>query len=222
MVCEAINNIWFVKVSFKLRINFHCIKLNKTKIKKESSKEKYSINGLKFDQMFKGELPKFDISFGRGKFSKTNNQLTNWVKSSPNGNKLNNSASNGDRSKTSNVKNMTKSKSTTSVNTNTNGFHQQQQRKSLNASASAKLSSKIKKKYSKHSKVIEENKRIVNNGNKLATTVAVVKQEDFCLLAELELKRLESEKLMDMKSKKYKNFIIKFHYSFFHSSYFNE
>ena len=93
MVCEAINNIWFVKVGFKLRIHFHFIKLNKTKTKKELSKEKYSINGLKFDQIFKGGLPKFDISFGRGKFSKTNNQLSNGVKSSPNGNKLNNSAS---------------------------------------------------------------------------------------------------------------------------------
>ena len=61
-------------------------------------------------------------------------------------------------------------------------------------------SSKIKKKYSKHSKVIEENKRIVSNENRLKATRRD-KDQELCTQAELELKRLESEKLMDMKSK---------------------
>jgi hypothetical protein len=70
----------------------------------------------------------------------------------------------------------------------------------LNTSASSKLSSKIKKKYSKHSKVIEENKRIVSNENRLKATRRD-KDQELCTQAELELKRLESVKLMDMKSK---------------------
>ncbi len=151
-------------------------------------------------------MPRFDISFGRGKFSKTNQQITGTnstsIISATTG--LNrNKSTHHSPSRVSNLNKMKRSKSTSSIS-NTNGFHNnnhhQQQRKSLNASASAKLSSKIKKKYSKHSKVIEENRRIVSNGNRLKATRRDNDQE-LCTQAELELKRLESEKLMDMKSK---------------------
>jgi hypothetical protein len=150
-------------------------------------------------------LPRFDISFGRGQFSKTNQQITGSnspsVISASNG--LNRSKSiHHSPSRVSILNKMKKSKSTSSIS-NTNGFHNnhhQQQRKSLNTSASAKLSSKIKKKYSKHSKVIEENKRIVSNENRLKATRRD-KDQELCTQAELELKRLESVKLMDMKSK---------------------
>ena len=93
---------------------------------------------MKFEQIFKGELPKFDVSFGRGKFSKLN-QL-NISKSSQSVNKLCNS----------NI--ISKSNSSTCIinssinrlnnnNNNKSQIQQQQQRKSLNTSASAKLSS---------------------------------------------------------------------------------
>jgi hypothetical protein len=149
---------------------------------------------MKFEQIFKGELPKFDVSFGRGKFSKLN-QL-NISKSSQSVNKSNiisksNSSSCIINSPINRLNN----------NNNNSQIQQQQQRKSLNTSASAKLSSKIKKKYSKQKSNEENNKRVVSNGNKNVRPDEDDEFQELFKLAFNEIKMLESQRLMDCKSK---------------------
>jgi hypothetical protein len=41
----------------------------------ESLREKLSINTLKFEHISKGPTPKFDVTFGRGEFSKLNQKM---------------------------------------------------------------------------------------------------------------------------------------------------
>jgi hypothetical protein len=154
---------------------------------------------MKFEQIFKGDLPKFDVSFGRGKFSKIN-QL-NTSKSALNVNS--NVQSKPNTSNTSNV-NMKRSLSTSSIsqnNINSSRLNNNPQRKSLNTSASAKLSSKIKKKYSKQ-KTNEDNtnKNVITNNNKNVSSNEENELELF-RLAFKEIKMLESQRLMDCKSK---------------------
>lgn len=99
---------------------------------------------------------------------------------------------------------MKKSHSTSAIASANGGIVHN--RKSLNTSASAKLSSKIKKKYSRKKVADDVNNKglasvdhkLKNGNGKLKSTT---NHEELCRLAETELKRLESEKLMDMKSK---------------------
>lgn len=175
---------------------------------------------MKFEQIFKGELPKFDVTFGRGKYSKQNQSLTNNNNNmssmsigkhsstgggnmSPNKSfsksvspKMRHSAS--AKSSLSNTKHQKfkKSSSTSAINGNS------KQRKhgtssnntSLNTSASTKLSSKIKKKYSKQKTINEKHAK-----NMLIASKKY--DEELLMVAERELKRQEAEKYMDRKGK---------------------
>ncbi len=136
---------------------------------KDSDIDKYSINSIRFEQFFKSDPPKFDISFGRGKFSKLS-QL--------------------------NSSNVTQSKDKTTIKSSANNNNiQNQQKKSSITSTSAKLSSKIKKKYSRP-KIADGNKtKNLNNRN------IGQKKERKITAAEKQQRMTEAKKLMNKKSK---------------------
>ena len=142
---------------------------------KDSEREKFSLNSVRFEQFFIGEPPKFDISFGRGKFSKLSQLNSSNVKI---------------------IKQTCKSSANNNNKTNVNGLNKIQQKKPTNTSASAKLSSKIKKKYSKQKSSEDIKQRLASNKtSKMDDTQRKI------AAAEKQHRMTEAKKIMNKKSK---------------------
>ncbi len=73
--CEAANNIWVVKVGRERFQSAQVSGLTLVLFRQDNLKEKFSLNTMKFEQIFKGGTPKFDVTFGRGEFSKLNRKM---------------------------------------------------------------------------------------------------------------------------------------------------